>query len=55
MCTITYILVLVKDGNKVLLSDHSYREGNEEELVEVPDKNRSFHFILKVISTSDVY
>lgn len=53
MCAITYILVVVKGGNKVLLSDHLYSEGNEEEVVEVPDKNRSFHF-LKVISTSEV-
>lgn len=43
MCTITYILVLEKGGDKVLLSDRSYRDGNEEELIEVPD--RSFNFL----------
>lgn len=44
MCTITYILVLVKGGNKVLLSDLLYGDGNEEEIVEMPGRNRSFHF-----------
>lgn len=38
-------LVLVKGGNKVLLSYHSYRDGSEEELIEVPDKSRSFWFL----------
>lgn len=45
MCTITYILVLEKDGNKVLLSDHSNGDGSEEVLIEVPDRNRSFNFL----------
>lgn len=40
MCTITYILVLVKGSNKVLLSDLLYGDGNEEEIVEVPGRNR---------------
>lgn len=29
-------LVLVKGGNKVLLSDHLYRDDSEEDLVEMP-------------------
>uniref|UniRef100_A0A8C3MRW5 Potassium channel subfamily K member n=1 Tax=Geospiza parvula TaxID=87175 RepID=A0A8C3MRW5_GEOPR len=43
MGTITYILVLEKGGNKVkvLLSDRSCGDDNKEELVEVPDRNRS--------------